>query len=180
MWTPSRLRRAPGPSRRRWTPTCAKSNGRFTRLNIVARSTAHGFAPARPSSAGRSSVFTNKHILRCTDLLTWYDDIPWDIATAIEDEKSALGESWLWDLIPLQDSENTILSGVTNHIKVYGDMQYQFDTNSNIEVGKLDNATGHGYQYTGNGAQNSGIEPITWPDIPKGHYTSFSLIDSLL
>lgn len=124
---------------------------------------------------GAIMVYTEKHLLRCTDLLTWYDEPPFFGATAIFDEKNACGESFLWDIIPIQEALNTDLTAIVNHVKMAGDLQWQAPAPSGIKEDSLSNATGKGVLYNG----EKGVEYIHVPDVPATHFSVFNLLNQL-
>lgn len=124
---------------------------------------------------GAIMVYTEKHLLRSTDLLTWYDEPPFFSAQAIFDEKSASGESFLWDIIPIQEATNTDLTAIVNHVKMAGDLQWQAPAASGIKEDSFNNATGKGMLFTG----EKGVEFIKVPDVPATHFSVFSLLNQL-
>lgn len=133
--------------------------------------------PCPEYQRGAIIVYTTKHILRCTDLLTYYDSLQdvWNSASAIESDKSPMGTSWLWDIIPVQDALNQDLTAIVNHIKMYGDLQWQVPATANIEEKKVSNRTGQGYQYTG----EKGIDYLRPPELSQTHMAAFNLLNSL-
>lgn len=130
--------------------------------------------PCPEFARGAIIFYTNKHVLRCTDLLTYYDDIPFTMARAIEDEKSAFGDSWLWDIIPVQDALNNDLSAMVNHVKVYGDQQWQVPATANLKLDNATNATGKIYTYTG----DKGMEPVQSTELHQSHFQILNTLHS--
>lgn len=133
--------------------------------------------PCPDYARGAIIFYTEKHILRCTDMLTYVDSLQdvWSSASAIEDEKTPFGTSWLWDIIPVQDGLNTDLTAIINHIKMYGDLQTQAPATANVKLDKITNATGQHYTYTG----EKGLDYLRPPELQSSHFSVFTLLNNL-
>lgn len=133
--------------------------------------------PCPEFNRGAIIFYTSKHILRCTELLEFYDRLQdvWSCASAIESDKTPIGTSWLWDIIPVQDALNQDLSAIVNHIKMYGDLQWQVPATANIEDAQINNRTGQGYKYVG----EKGIEFLRPPEISQTHLSVFNLLNQI-
>ena len=133
--------------------------------------------PCPDFQRGAIIFYTEKHILRATDLLTYFPDgdIPWEMATMVEDEKTAFGTTPLWDVLPIQDALNTDMTAIVNHIKMYGDLQMWASSTANVKVEKISNATGQINQYMGEKAP----EFAKPPDLSETHFNTMNLLQQL-
>lgn len=133
--------------------------------------------PCPEFSRGAIIVYTKKHILRCTDLLTYFDSIQeiWSCASVIGNEKSPYGKSPIWDIIPIQDALNTTLSAINNYVEGYGLLQAQASTNANIKLDKISNGTLRIFSYQG----EKGLEPIEHAPLPPSHMETFNVLQGL-
>lgn len=124
---------------------------------------------------GAILVYTDKHLLWSSDLLTYYDDIPFTSAEMIYDDRAAWGESLLWDLIPLQDGINETASAMTRHVKMYGDLKLMIPASAGIDPEKLTNATAEHILY--NGTEKP--EALRFPELSQTHFSVFNMLRTM-
>lgn len=123
---------------------------------------------------GRGAIFTYTRdtMIRSTELLKFYKDIPISSAQAIANPKCPFGETWLWDLIPNANAVNIYKTALVNYAKVLPILNMQAPANSNIKVEKMDNSTGRIHTYQG----EKGLEALRFPEFPPSMIQGLNII----
>lgn len=130
------------------------------------------YRPCPRFPQGAIFVFTEKHLLWSSTLTEYYDDLPWAVCEMIFDDQSVLGSSLIWDLIPLQDGVNEVITAMVRHVKMYGDLQLWIPDTAGLDQEKISNATGDHTIYKGDKAPQF-KQP---PELQQTHYNVYNLL----
>lgn len=122
----------------------------------------------------KGAIFTwaGDELLRASNLLDFYPDIPIVDGTMITDDKDIMGTSILWDLIPLQKLMNRALTAADRWLKMISLLRRWIPDTTNLKEEDLDNQTGMNTLIGGT------VFP-QWDKIPELNETIFRIIDTV-
>ncbi len=120
----------------------------------------------------KGAIFTwaGKELLRASNLLDYYPDLPFFMATMVPDDNDIFATSILWDLIPLQNFVNAGMSAARRWLKMIALLRLWVPTDSGLKEVDLDNATSMAVGY-------DGPTPPKWDVIPELSQSIFKLIE---
>lgn len=120
---------------------------------------------------GAIITYCENHILEAATYMDHYngDEQMWSVAECQYDDRTPIGESLLWDEIPVQDALNQVATAMTNHIKMFGDGQMTIPSSAGLDADKITNKSGRHLPYNG----KEKPEPIEWPELSETHFRVF-------
>ncbi len=120
---------------------------------------------------GAIITYCDNHILEAATYMDHYngDEQMWSVAECQYDDRTPIGESLLWDEIPIQDGLNQVATAMVNHIKMFGDGQMTIPSSAGLDADKITNKSGRHLSYNG----KEKPEPIEWPELSDTHFRFF-------
>ncbi len=128
--------------------------------------------PCEQYQKGAIFTWAGDELLRASNLLDFYPDIPFVDATMITDDKDIMGTSILWDLIPLQKLMNRALSAADRWLKMISLLRLWVPSSTGIKEEDLNNITGMAVLIDGK-------DTPEWDKPPELNETIFRIIDTV-
>lgn len=105
--------------------------------------------PCPQYERGAIFVWGGGQLIRSSDLLTYYPDIPYFSSRILLDEKDVFGASVLWDLIPLQNMVNLAMSANARYLGMLALLRMWLPDGCDVSEEDLTNSTGVAVPYKG-------------------------------
>jgi len=123
---------------------------------------------------GAHIVWTQKELLRCTDLLSLYDDIPFEFGQMLPKDDSFWGDTPLYHVLPHQDEINRLETEIMRHTKLVCKPKLLSFMNCRIPEGKWDDSTGEEIQL--NGEKGNAPFWLMAPELPQAIYQNIEKV----